>query len=437
MDSPADDEVRRSLDVILRIAELLLRSGSGTAEVESSVLATAAALGLRDEAVELDITLSSVVLGYAPEDEPAIALVRVVRGGGRDYARMSAVHAFVSDLAGGRVSRQEVTTRLEQVEAAPRPYGRWWVTIAWGGLAAAVTVRLGGGVLAAATSFLVTVAVDRCGRSLSRRGVSPFFLTLVGAALATAFAALLFAVAPSLPWISADALPSTALVVAGGIVVLLPGIGFVASVQDGIRGFPVTAVGRLFQVLLLTGAIIAGVVLVLDAARRLGVPVIIGNPTESSVLVDATVRIPAAAVGSACAALAMRTPPRLLVPAAAVGSAGFTVFTLAERTGFPAPVATAAAAVVIGAAGRVWALRRRAAPLAVVVPAITMLLPGLVIFEALRELTFGQSTQGLLTLLEAATIAVSLGAGAVLGDQLAQPVERGLDTVGDRRRRHR
>ena len=436
LELPARDEVRATLDVVLGVAEMLLRSGTGTAEVEASVVATAAGLGLQDDFLDIDITFASVVLGYAPPDVPPVALVRVVRGGGRDYSRMSAVHALVSDLVAGRVEREDAAARLEAIAHAPKPYRRWWVTAAWGGLAAAVTVRLGGDVVAATAAFGTTVLVDRCGRWLNRRRTAAFFVDLAGAALATVCATLLFVLGGLLPGDGTRS-PSAALVVAGGIVVLLPGIGLVASVQDGIRGYPVTAVGRLYEVLLTTAAIIAGVVVVLDLARRLGIGITIGDPREASVLADAAVRVPAAAFGSACAALASRAPPRLLLPTAAAGGLGVALFTVAERAGAPQALATGLAAVLIGMLGRVWALRRNASPLAVVVPATTMLLPGLVIFEALRELTFGESTQGLLTLLESATIAVAMGAGVVLGDGLAQPVERGLDSVDNRRWRRR
>lgn len=49
-------------------------------------------------------------------------------------------------------------------------------------------------------------------------------------------------------------------------------------------------------------------------------------------------------------------------------------------------------------------------------------------------MTDGDTSGGLITLLGAGTIAVSIAGGVVLGDTLAVPVERGLGSV-DRRRR--
>ena len=48
------------------------------------------------------------------------------------------------------------------------------------------------------------------------------------------------------------------LFIAAGIVVLLSGLSLVGSVQDAITGAPITGVARFFELLLMTGGIIAG-----------------------------------------------------------------------------------------------------------------------------------------------------------------------------------
>lgn len=425
--------VRSSIELVVRVAALLIRCGTGTAEVETSALAAAAALGLSDEALDLDITYSAIFVGYAPRGEPALALVRVVQTPGRDYARMSALHRLVVDLVGGRLDLAAAHRRLDVIEATPKPYKRAVVTAAWGGLSAAVVMRLGGSWSAVLMAFLVTGAVDDIGRRLNSRGAPPFFVTVFGAAVAATGALLLSELGNRVEALDADATREAALVVAGGIVVLLPGIGLVAAVQDGIRGYPVTAAGRLFSVLLTTGGIIAGVGVVLTLAPRLGGgSVALDDPLQGVVSATLWLSPLIAAFGCACAGLASRTPPRLLLPTAVAGAAGFGVFGFVQAAGGPVSVAAALACVLIGVLGRVWALRRVASPLAVVVPATTMLLPGLVIFEGLREMTDGNTTQGLITLLGAATTAVAIAGGVVFGDTLAAPVERGLDLVARR-----
>ena len=60
--------------------------------------------------------------------------------------------------------------------------------------------------------------------------------------------------------------------IAAGLVVLLAGLSLVGSVGDVITGAPVTAAGRFFELVMMTGATIAGVALVLHLANRFGAP---------------------------------------------------------------------------------------------------------------------------------------------------------------------
>ena len=50
-----------------------------------------------------------------------------------------------------------------------------------------------------------------------------------------------------------------AIVVVGGILLLLPTGRLVSSVQDAINGFPVTAAGRFLSTMLTFGALVAGI----------------------------------------------------------------------------------------------------------------------------------------------------------------------------------
>ncbi|WP_298801987.1 threonine/serine exporter family protein [uncultured Pseudokineococcus sp.] len=435
MAAPADPN--RQVDLLLRLAVLLLRSGSGTAEVESSVVAAAVALGLSEQHLDLDITYSSITVAYAPADAPAVVRLQVVRSTGTEYARLSAAHALVLDLVEGRLERADVAVRLAEVESSPRPYRRWMVQVAWGLLAVAVVARLGGGPLALLTGFVMALAVDAGARAMSRAGAPAFFTVGAGAFIAGSLSSLLTLAAEALPPSLAGQVPPSALVVASGIVVLLPGGTFVAAVEDALRGFPVTAAARLVTVLMTTAAVLGGVVLALDVARRAGVPGVDPDAVGAAVggaLTPLPVVLVSTALGAGAAAVAYRTPPRLLLVTAVAAAAGQVALLAASDPGGPRALGTLVAALVVGAVGRVAALRRRATPLAVVVPGTIMLLPGLTIYTALVELTGGTVISGLVLLGQAGAIALAIGAGASLGDSVAAPVERGLDQASRRRR---
>jgi uncharacterized membrane protein YjjB (DUF3815 family) len=95
--------------------------------------------------------------------------------------------------------------------------------------------------------------------------------------------------------------------------------------------------------------------------------------------------------------------------------------------GFDRTWATGIAALLIGVVSYGVAGRARVPPLVVVVSAIVPLLPGLSIFRGLSLLTAeggGASSRGVLAMVAAASVALALAAGVILGEYLAQPLKR-------------
>src|SRR4051794_34006460 len=315
MSTPEDAQARAAIQFGLRLGDLLLRSGSGTRDVEASLIAVTAAVGLSD--VEVDITVQSITLPHAPPQGPPGNLLPVARSQSRDHGRLAAAYRLVSDLVDGRSPREQARTRLTEIETAPKPWPRWLVSVAYGLLAASVCVLVGGGPRAAALAFAASVAVDRLGRRLGRRRLAPFFITFVGAAIASVVTVL----AVQVEWISvADAGP----VIAGGIVVLLPGRLLVAAVEDAISGFLVTASGRVLEVLLTGAAIIAGVAVGLGLARRFDLVLTVDLGTTSAG--DVTRGLAAAGVASLATSVAYRNRGRFVLATVLIGTIGYGVY---------------------------------------------------------------------------------------------------------------
>jgi uncharacterized membrane protein YjjP (DUF1212 family) len=415
MQAPEDRQAREAVDFALRLGELMIRSGAGTRDVEATLIAATAALGLTH--VEVDITVQSVLVQHAPPDRPPLTLSRVARGESRDFSRLADAHRLVDELVCGRIARADALARLDAIERAPKPWPRWVVGVGWGLLAAAVSALVGGGPLAVLLAFVTSTAVDRLGRVLGRRGLPPFFVTFVGAAAASTV---------TVAAVEADLIAArdAASVVAGGIVVLLPGRMLVAAVEDAISGFAVTASGRVLEVLLTAAAIIGGVGLGLGLARRLGLDLEVDALGTSAG--DVTRGVVAAGVAALASAVANRDRWTHALPAAGIGVVGFGVYGLlrtGEVTG--SAVATACAAVAVGLLSRLVGQRMRAPSLVFAVPALSSLLPGLTIFRGMSELAQG-SQAGIGTLLAAMTTALAIGAGIGLGDFLAAPADRAL-----------
>ena len=422
-----DTSARKTIDFALHLAESMFRYGAGALEVETSIIAVTAALGLKN--IEVDITNQSVAINYAPKDQTPISLLRVVRSWTNNYAGLAQVHQLVTDVVAGGVGRDEAVRRLDEIIHSSKPYPRWMVTVAFGVFSAVFVGILGGGVGASGIAFLSNLLISLLARQLSKRRVPDFFITASCAFVVTFIALLLdqFGV-PIEP----------AIVVVGGILLLLPTGRLVSSVQDAINGFPVTAAGRFLSTALTFGALVAGIAVALVVGTVTGMEEIEVTETFPPAY-DWWALIILTAVAVLAIGITEQTAWKLLLPTAGVGVVGYLVLWGATAFGVGDRFSPAVAAVVIGLLGRVVALKMGAPQLVVAVPAALILLPGLTIFRSMYFLTVEEShsLEGAGGMLNAAAIVLGVAAGIVLGDTLARPLTRNLASNERRRARRR
>jgi uncharacterized membrane protein YjjP (DUF1212 family) len=411
---PDSETVHTVLDLALRIGEIQLSSGAGGADVTATVLGVTYALGL--PRCEVDVIYTSIVATCLRGSEyPSVTSMRVVRSRGLDYGRLTATEDLVRRILDGRLHTDDAYAELNRILDTPRLYPRWVATSAWGGLAFCVAWLLGGGLAAAVSALVISALIDRVGRVLNRYRVPSFFQQVVGGLVATLAATLITTV---------DLLPIArpTLVSAAAITVLLSGMSTVATMQDAITGYSVTAAGRAVEIAQLSAGLIAGVVLALQAAPLVGLP---PNPPELPL--SGPMLLPVAALAGAGAAaffaLAGYARPRALPVAAAAGAIGVAVHTLLILAGFHSISASAVAATLAGFGGGLLARKLKITPLVVAMSGITPLLPGFSTYRGLYELVSGGTLVGLMT---AIAIGLVLAAGVVLGQFLAQPVRTGL-----------
>jgi uncharacterized membrane protein YjjB (DUF3815 family) len=256
------------------------------------------------------------------------------------------------------------------------------------------------------------MGVDVIQRWMARRRLPGFYQQVAGGLFATflavATAALGVPVSPS-------------LVVTASIIMLLSGISFMGAIQDALTGFPLTASARILEALLATSGIIAGVSGGLTVGRLIGVDLGQLNPGAMS-LADVSVVTLGAAIAAAAFAFACYAPLRSLLPTAFIAAVAQLVFRVALDSGAGVAWASAAAAVLVGVVSYTVAGKVRVPPLAVVVPAVVPLLPGLAIYRGLSELSAGGD--GTLSIVSAGTIAIALASGVIFGEYVAQPLKR-------------
>jgi uncharacterized membrane protein YjjP (DUF1212 family) len=416
---PDDTSVNLVLDLALRVGEVLMASGAGASDVTATVIAVTSACGLPH--CEVDVIFTSIsICCQRGSDLTPVTTHRVVRSRALDYTRLSDVEHLVRQVTSGRIQAHDASTKLRDITDAPHPYPRWLATVAWALMAASIAVLIGGDLRVALFAGITTAVIDRVGRLLNRRGLPFFFQQLVGGALATAatvgirrFGLLPPGIAPS-------------LVVAAAITVLLSGLSVVGAVQDAISGFNVTAAGRTIETTMMSAGLVAGVVVALDVAVRLGLPSTPVADTLPQTALRLPVQVLAGAAAAACFALASYATPRALPIAAGAGALGAGVHGALDLIGFNQIGASAVAAVLIGFCGGTMSRHFRLSPLVIAVSGLTPLLPGLTTYRAMFELAVQRTTNGLPTAMVAVATALALAAGVVLGEYLAQPVRTGL-----------
>jgi uncharacterized membrane protein YjjP (DUF1212 family) len=412
LEEPEMRNVYRILNFALRAGGLMLASGAGTTEVESTILDLVRSCGLQH--CEVDVTFTSMTASYVQGDDVApVTAVQVVRQRSVDYGRLAAIHRLRSELASGRIDLEQAFARLEEVlERHSRRH--LLVLLGWAGMAAAFTVLLGGKALVASVAFLSTAVVYAVNRRLARAGLPDFFLSAVGAAIATAFALALVALHLHV---------ANDLVVAGGIMVLVPGYALVASTQDVMTGFPISGGARGLEVVLTATGIVTGVALALYASVSLGLPAHLASVALAP-SVDAPLQVFAAGVAAALYGTATAVPRRDLLAAGAVGALGWGSYLGLRHLGTTLIFATALAAIVVGVSGNLIATRRDTHPFLFVAPGLMPLVPGLTIYQGMLDLFESSGHGGLSTLLRAAGTGLAIAAGVILGNMAVGPLRR-------------
>lgn len=406
------------LDLAGNIGALLMASGMPATATMDQVTAIAAAYGI--ERCEVDVISTTIhVAAYRGPSVPAASTLHVVQSRSIDFSRLAAVDRLIARIRAGDVSSSDARDELDAIVTAPHPYKRWIATLAWGALAFATAGTLGATWLACLVSALSAMTIDRVNRRLNRHGLPFFFQYVVGGAIATAPPLLLYWFGPKMGLYFE---PTVAI--AAGLVVLLAGLSLVGSVGDVITGAPVTAAGRFFELVMMTGATIAGVAVVLHLANRYGAPWIDISASAPPALAEFPARVAFGAASAAAYALACYAERSAAVAAAFGGAAGTIAFLVAQGAGLGVVVASFIAAVPIGLVGRLMERRNLAPPLVVSIAGIVPLLPGLALLHGVYAILNEQSAIGFAAVLGAFAVGTALAAGVTLGEWSSWKVRR-------------
>lgn len=172
-------EIYETLDLALRIGEVLLTSGAGAADVAATMLAVTQACGVRH--VTADVTFVDLTLRHQPtSDEPAAIQVRRVTRRPVDYANLIEVNETVNSLVAGAVTRGEARDQVARIVSTGHHRRRWAVTIGWGVMGTGIALTLGGGPVVCLLAFLAACAIDGTQLLLPLHRIPAFYQQAAG-----------------------------------------------------------------------------------------------------------------------------------------------------------------------------------------------------------------------------------------------------------------
>jgi uncharacterized membrane protein YjjP (DUF1212 family) len=377
----------------------LHRHGFSAARVEEVMVRLAERLGL--PLAQVFSTPTSIMAAFGPLGSQSAHLLRVTPGS-VSLSQLTQLDRVAADVLGGRISPDTGLERLDEIEAAPPPFGPALTLLAFALSSAAVARFLGGGwreIGVAAVIGLITGALALLAAHWEPLGdvyepVAAFVASLVAglvSALVLAF--------------------STYTATLAGLIVLIPGFTLTIAVRELATRHLSSGTARL------------------SAASVTFLGIIFGVAFGS--------RIAAAIAGSGPSASIAELPGWSLYAAAVLAGLAFSVILEAERKDMPWVVLSGLVAVVAGRLGarilglelgsfvgaftvgtiaNLFARLRNRPSVVMLVPGILMLVPGTIGFRSLSALLEAQVESAVQTAFTMILTAVALVAGLLFAD---------------------
>lgn len=250
MSSPA-----QILPVMAAAGELLLCSGAEVARVEDTLVRLAQAYGIVDAEIYATPTGLFITLGAEH-----LTTVRRIQARTIALDRVSAVNALSREMVERPLPADQALRRIQAiaVQPAPLPLAEWLDPVFSALAAAACTMLVGGTLSDFGPALLANILVQGVQRRVVGWGLPDAI-----ADFAAGFTAVFCALAATV-WLGAKFLP----VIAGGIMVLVPGIAFTTAVRDAMSGDLTSATGRFMEALMKAAALASGVASALYVTGR-------------------------------------------------------------------------------------------------------------------------------------------------------------------------
>ncbi|MCL1871733.1 MAG: threonine/serine exporter family protein [Promicromonosporaceae bacterium] len=412
---PASDEVElepveliRRSGTVQRAGRLALAAGHGSYRVKSHMERVGKALGLDD--VKAHVALTEITT-TSVRDQIFRTEVSEVRTVGINADRLAELENYIGDLP-EREDVEHIDAELDRIAAKPPLYPPWANALSAGVACAAFAFLNNGGPLECSTVLLAATAGQYVRRRLIHRGINQFGVTMLAAALAC------------LVYLGVIALVGAAIGqperhVAGyvsAVLFLVPGFPLVTGALDLARLDFSAGISRLTYALM---------VLCSAALALWAVSAVVGLepvPTTAAAiepLLRWTLLTLASFFGVLGFALMFNSPWHMALGAALVGMvANVLRLALVNTWGVAPQAAAAGAALLVGLLARWIASPLRVPRLTISVPAVVIMVPGVLAYRAVFEFNAGNSVQALGFTVDAGLVVIALAIGLAVSRML-------------------
>ena len=417
----------RALRLTMTIADTLIAMGVSVADVVSMALDITDRYCQRK--VQFDISSTLIIASQdRGNDQEPLTLVRHAELRSTNNMLTQAIQELVRDISHAGVPLEEAEQRLDELLQTPRVYPYWLTTIGSALISSGVGVMLGAKPAVIAIMFFAGAAISYLMRILNHKRVPLFFAQVFAALFITLVAAgtTLASRQFDISWLVGV---NPTLIVVGGIIMLVAGLAIVGAVQDAIDEFYVTANARLLKVVMMTIGIVAGVLIGLYAARRMGIYIDVDSEGQA-IAQRGNWQLVGSVIIAAGYALSMQTGKFGILLSGAMGALAWVTYqAVGNATPLSTIVASGLAAIAVGIVATLLSRTWRTPSTALITAGIVPLVPGLTLYNGLFELVGNADSTATfnhagLTLFIAALIALAIASGASFGHLMTRPVRR-------------
>jgi uncharacterized membrane protein YjjP (DUF1212 family) len=368
-----------SLDVLLRFGSAMLRSGDTAFRVRDAMAVLASSLGIQTLAVQ--ITLGSMtVTGRAGTE--SVTLTREIAPLGVDASRTAALERLARDSKPG-LTPAALSAEIDAIEAAPALHSLAPIALSMAVASAAFSFLNGGDMLATCAAAAGGGLGQAARTLLSRRGFNQYAMTVLCAVLASGIYCLIvlgfgvrsFTLAHAVGFISSA-------------LFLVPGFPLVAALLDLVQHQTMAGISRLFYGVLLTLAAAFGLSIVAALAGLTPAPASpAGQGVEPMTLLWRAV---ACFAGGCSYGILFNNPLRTVLVVGVLSMVGNEIRLALHDLGMALPPATFFGALAVGLAASLVREPLHVPRIALTVPSIIMMTPGLYAFQTIVFLNQGK-----------------------------------------------